>query len=147
MENGRKSVTLVHKGNIMKFTEGGFRDWGYDVASREYGAQPIGDGPWLKLPNGIVIKDCIADAFLQEILLHPENFDVVATLNLNGDYISDGAFLLRLWRQTGGSPELTFSPATFIRLPFPGTRCGGQPFFAGEPISGPSPSNISNTIP
>lgn len=97
VENGRKSVTLVHKGNIMKFTEGGFRDWGYDVASREYGAQPIGDGPWLKLPNGIVIKDCIADAFLQEILLHPENFDVVATLNLNGDYISDA-----LAAQVGG---------------------------------------------
>mgnify|MGYP005973811415 FL=1 len=97
VENGRKSVTLVHKGNIMKFTEGGFRDWGYDVASREYGAQPIGDGSWLKLPNGIVIKDCIADAFLQEILLHPENFDVVATLNLNGDYISDA-----LAAQVGG---------------------------------------------
>ena len=91
------SVTLVHKGNIMKFTEGGFRDWGYDVARREYGALPIGDGPWLKLPNGIVIKDCIADAFLQEILLHPENFDVVATLNLNGDYISDA-----LAAQVGG---------------------------------------------
>ena len=90
-------VTLVHKGNIMKFTEGGFRDWGYDVARREYGALPIGDGPWLKLPNGIVIKDCIADAFLQEILLHPENFDVVATLNLNGDYISDA-----LAAQVGG---------------------------------------------
>ena len=87
VKNGRKSVTLVHKGNIMKFTEGGFRDWGYDVARREYGALPIGDGPWLKLPNGIVIKDCIADAFLQEILLHPENFDVVATLNLNGHSI------------------------------------------------------------
>ena len=91
------SVTLVHKGNIMKFTEGGFRDWGYDVARREYGALPIGDGPWLKLPNGIVIKDCIADAFLQDILLHPENFDVVATLNLNGDYISDA-----LAAQVGG---------------------------------------------
>ena len=91
------SVTLVHKGNIMKFTEGGFRDWGYDLARREYGAQPIGDGPWLRLPNGIVIKDCIADAFLQEILLHPENFDVVATLNLNGDYISDA-----LAAQVGG---------------------------------------------
>lgn len=97
VENGRKSVTLVHKGNIMKFTEGGFRDWGYDVARREYGAQPIGDGPWMKLPNGIVVKDCIADAFLQEILLHPENFDVVATLNLNGDYISDA-----LAAQVGG---------------------------------------------
>ena len=97
VKNGRKSVTLVHKGNIMKFTEGGFRDWGYDVARREYGALPIGDGPWLKLPNGIVIKECIADAFLQEILLHPENFDVVATLNLNGDYISDA-----LAAQVGG---------------------------------------------
>lgn len=97
VENGRKSVTLVHKGNIMKFTEGGFRDWGYDVARREYGAQPIGDGPWMKLPNRIVVKDCIADAFLQEILLHPENFDVVATLNLNGDYISDA-----LAAQVGG---------------------------------------------
>lgn len=97
VENGRKSVTLVHKGNIMKFTEGGFRDWGYDVARREYGARPIGDGPWLELPSGIVIKDCIADAFLQEILLHPENFDVVATLNLNGDYISDA-----LAAQVGG---------------------------------------------
>ena len=97
VKNGRKSVTLVHKCKIMKFTEGGFRDWGYDVARREYGALPIGDGPWLKLPNGIVIKDCIADAFLQEILLHPENFDVVATLNLNGDYISDA-----LAAQVGG---------------------------------------------
>ena len=97
VENGRESVTLVHKGNIMKFTEGGFRDWGYDLARREYGAQPIGDGPWRRLPNGIVIKDCIADAFLQEILLHPENFDVVATLNLNGDYISDA-----LAAQVGG---------------------------------------------
>lgn len=97
VENGRESVTLVHKGNIMKFTEGGFRDWGYDVARREYGARPIGDGPWLKLPSGIVVKDCIADAFLQEILLHPENFDVVATLNLNGDYISDA-----LAAQVGG---------------------------------------------
>lgn len=95
--NNRESVTLVHKGNIMKFTEGGFRDWGYDLARREYGATPIGDGPWLKLPNGIIIKDCIADAFLQEILLHPANFDVVATLNLNGDYISDA-----LAAQVGG---------------------------------------------
>lgn len=95
--NNRDSVTLVHKGNIMKFTEGGFRDWGYDLARREYGATPIGDGPWLKLPNGIIIKDCIADAFLQEILLHPANFDVVATLNLNGDYISDA-----LAAQVGG---------------------------------------------
>lgn len=95
--NNRKSVTLVHKGNIMKFTEGGFRDWGYELACKEFGATPIGDGPWCKLPNGIVIKDSIADAFLQDILLYPENFDVVATLNLNGDYISDA-----LAAQVGG---------------------------------------------
>lgn len=97
LDNGRKSVTLVHKGNIMKFTEGGFRDWGYELAKNEFGATPIGDGPWLQLPGGIVIKDSIADAFLQDILLHPDQFDVVATLNLNGDYISDA-----LAAQVGG---------------------------------------------
>lgn len=95
--HNKKSVTLVHKGNIMKFTEGGFRDWGYDLAKREFGAEVIEQGPWCKLPNGLVIKDCIADAFLQDILLYPENFDVVATLNLNGDYISDA-----LAAQVGG---------------------------------------------
>ncbi len=94
---GRPSVTLVHKGNIMKFTEGGFREWGYDLARREFGGEPIGNGPWLRLDNGIVVKDCIADAFLQEILIHPQDFDVVATLNLNGDYISDA-----LAAQVGG---------------------------------------------
>ena len=93
----RPYVTLVHKGNIMKFTEGGFRDWGYEVARREFGAQPIGDGPWCRLPNGIVVKDCICDAFLQEILLHPQEHSVVATLNLNGDYCSDA-----LAAQVGG---------------------------------------------
>ena len=89
LDNGRKSVTLVHKGNIMKFTEGGFKKWGYELAAREFGAKPIGEGPWMELPNGIVIKDVIADAFLQQILLRPEEYDVIATLNLNGDYISD----------------------------------------------------------
>jgi isocitrate dehydrogenase len=89
IDNGRRSVTLVHKGNIMKFTEGGFKKWGYALAAREFGATPIDDGPWMKLPNGIVIKDVIADAFLQQILLRPEEYDVIATLNLNGDYISD----------------------------------------------------------
>ena len=93
----RKSVTLVHKGNIMKFTEGAFRDWGYKVAREEFGAQPIDDGPWCKLPNGIVVKDCIADAFLQQILTRPAEYDIVATLNLNGDYISDA-----LAAQVGG---------------------------------------------
>ncbi|MEX2585104.1 MAG: NADP-dependent isocitrate dehydrogenase [Balneolaceae bacterium] len=86
---GRKSVTLVHKGNIMKFTEGSFKNWGYELAKREYGAKEIDGGPWCKLPNGIVIKDVIADAFLQQILTRPAEYDVIATMNLNGDYISD----------------------------------------------------------
>ena len=87
--NKRKSVTIVHKGNIMKYTEGGFREWGYELAQKEFGGTPIDGGPWLKLPNGIIIKDVIADAFLQQILTRPGEYDVVATLNLNGDYISD----------------------------------------------------------
>jgi isocitrate dehydrogenase len=89
IDNDRKSVTLVHKGNIMKFTEGGFKKWGYELAAREFGATPIDEGPWMQLPNGIVIKDVIADAFLQQILLRPAEYDVIATMNLNGDYISD----------------------------------------------------------
>ena len=89
IDNGRKSVTLVHKGNIMKFTEGGFKKWGYELAKREFGAEEIDGGPWCKLPDGILIKDVIADAFLQQILLRPDEYDVIATLNLNGDYISD----------------------------------------------------------
>ena len=93
-------MTLVHKGNIMKFTEGGFRDWGYALAAREFGAQPIDGGPWLSLEHDgrtITIKDVIADAFLQQILLRPAEYDVIATLNLNGDYISDA-----LAAQVGG---------------------------------------------
>ncbi len=97
IKQGRKSVTLVHKGNIMKFTEGAFRDWGYKVAKEKFGAAPIDGGPWCKLPNGIVVKDVIADAFLQQILTRPAEYDVVATLNLNGDYISDA-----LAAQVGG---------------------------------------------
>jgi isocitrate dehydrogenase len=94
IQNKRRNVTLVHKGNIMKFTEGGFRDWGYRVAREFYGAEPIDGGPWCKIPDGkpgagIVIKDVIADAFLQQILTRPADYDVVATPNLNGDYISD----------------------------------------------------------
>ena len=89
IEHGRKSVTLVHKGNIMKFTEGSFKNWGYELAKEEYGAKEIDGGPWCELPNGIVIKDVIADAFLQQILTRPAEYDVIATLNLNGDYISD----------------------------------------------------------
>ena len=92
-----ESVTLVHKGNIMKFTEGGFRDWGYAVAREEYGATEVDGGPWCRLPQGLVIKDVIADAFLQQILTRPREYGVIATMNLNGDYISDA-----LAAQVGG---------------------------------------------
>ncbi len=88
IDNGRKSVTIVHKGNIMKFTEGNFRDTAYALAKREFGGVDIDGGPWQKLPNGIVIKDAIADAFLQQILLRPAEYDVIATTNLKVDYIS-----------------------------------------------------------
>ncbi len=97
LAQGSPSVTLVHKGNIMKYTEGGFRDWGYEVARQEYNAEPIDGGPWCKLPGGIVMKDVIADAFLQQILTRPAEYDVIATMNLNGDYISDA-----LAAQVGG---------------------------------------------
>jgi len=93
----RKSVTLVHKGNIMKFTEGAFRDWGYELAKREFGAKELDGGPWCKTPEGITIKDAIADITLQQVLTRPEDFDVIATLNLNGDYLSDA-----LAAQVGG---------------------------------------------
>ena len=94
IDNNRSSVTLVHKGNIMKFTEGAFRDWGYEIAKRDYGGIEIDEGPWQEIinPNNgrkIVIKDVICDAFLQQILLRPTDYDVIATMNLNGDYISD----------------------------------------------------------
>lgn len=92
LDNGRRSVTLVHKGNIMKFTEGGFRKWGYELARREFGAAQDENGVWIIARDGgapLVIKDCICDAFLQNIMLKPADYDVVATLNLNGDYVSD----------------------------------------------------------
>ncbi|MCC5915264.1 MAG: NADP-dependent isocitrate dehydrogenase [Balneolaceae bacterium] len=89
IDQKRDSVTLVHKGNIMKFTEGSFKNWGYELAKEEFGAKEIDGGPWCKLPNGIIIKDVIADAFLQQILTRPAEYDVIATMNLNGDYISD----------------------------------------------------------
>ncbi len=102
IDNNRSSVTLVHKGNIMKFTEGGFKSWGYDLAKREFGAELIDQGPWMRLKHPktgkeIIVKDVIADAFLQQILLRPEEYSVIATLNLNGDYISDA-----LAAQVGG---------------------------------------------
>ena len=93
----RKSLTIVHKGNIMKYTEGAFRDWGYELAKREFGAVEVDGGPWCKLPQGIMVKDAIADITLQQVLTRPEEFDVIATLNLNGDYLSDA-----LAAQVGG---------------------------------------------
>ena len=93
----RKSVTLVHKGNIMKYTEGAFRDWGYELARREFGAVELDGGPWCRLPQGTTVKDAIADITLQQVLTRPEDFDVIATLNLNGDYLSDA-----LAAQVGG---------------------------------------------
>ena len=102
IRNNRKSVTLVHKGNIMKFTEGAFRDWGYELAKNMFGAEELNGGPWCRIPMGkpgagIVIKDAIADITLQQVLTRPEDFDVIATLNLNGDYLSDA-----LAAQVGG---------------------------------------------
>lgn len=116
----------------MKFTEGGFRDWGYALAKEEFGAVEIDGGPWCKLPNGIVIKDCIADAFLQEILLHPEEYDVVAALNLNGDYMSDA-----LAAQVGGigiAPGANLSNTVAM---FEATH-GTAPNIAGQNIANPS---------
>ena len=131
IDNGRKSVTLVHKGNIMKFTEGGFKKWGYELAKREFGGVEIDGGPWLKLPNGIVIKDVIADAFLQQILLRPEDYDVIATLNLNGDYISDA-----LAAQVGGigiAPGANLSDTVAM---FEATH-GTAPKYAGQDYVNP----------
>ena len=131
IDNKRKSVTIVHKGNIMKFTEGGFKNWGYELAKEEFGAVEMDGGPWCELPNGIVIKDSIADAFLQEILLHPQDHDVVATLNLNGDYISDA-----LAAQVGGigiAPGANLSDTVAM---FEATH-GTAPKIAGKDIANP----------
>jgi isocitrate dehydrogenase len=131
LANGRRSVTLVHKGNIMKFTEGAFRDWGYALAQREFGAQLLDGGPWMKLPGGIVIKDVIADAFLQQILLRPDEYDVIATLNLNGDYISDA-----LAAQVGGigiAPGANLSDSVAM---FEATH-GTAPKYAGKDYVNP----------
>ena len=97
VQQRRRSLTLVHKGNIMKYTEGAFRDWGYEVAKREFQGVELDGGPWCRLPEGVVVKDAIADITLQQVLTRPEDFDVIATLNLNGDYLSDA-----LAAQVGG---------------------------------------------
>ena len=131
INNNRKSVTLVHKGNIMKYTEGGFKQWGYQLAEKEFDAKKNEAGEY-ELSNGLIIKDCITDAFLQEILLSPEEHDVVATLNLNGDYISDA-----LAAQVGGigiSPGANLSDSTAI---FEATH-GTAPSIAGKNIANPS---------
>ncbi|PCJ31376.1 MAG: isocitrate dehydrogenase (NADP(+)) [Gammaproteobacteria bacterium] len=137
IDNDRDSVTIVHKGNIMKFTEGGFKIWGYDLAEAEFGAKAIDGGEWKSFKNPstgkeIVIKDCIADAFLQEILLHPSAYDVVATLNLNGDYVSDA-----LAAQVGGigiAPGANTSDSIAM---FEATH-GTAPALAGKNMANPS---------
>ncbi|TDY02787.1 NADP-dependent isocitrate dehydrogenase [Thiohalophilus thiocyanatoxydans] len=131
IDNDRPSVTLVHKGNIMKFTEGAFKQWGYELAQREFGAKEIDGGPWCSFKNPdtgteIVVKDAIADAFLQQILLRPEDYDVIATLNLNGDYISDA-----LAAQVGGigiAPGANMSDTVAL---FEATH-GTAPKYAGQ---------------
>jgi isocitrate dehydrogenase len=131
IDNERRSVTLVHKGNIMKFTEGAFRDWGYALARREFGAEPLDGGPWLsfvspRTGDEIVVKDVIADNFLQQILLRPGEYDVIATLNLNGDYISDA-----LAAQVGGigiAPGANLSDEVAL---FEATH-GTAPRYAGQ---------------
>ena len=136
IDNDKPSVTLVHKGNIMKYTEGGFRDWGYDLAQREFGAQLIDGGPWCEFKNPktgqpIVVKDSIADAFLQQILLRPSEYSVIATLNLNGDYISDA-----LAAQVGGigiAPGANMSDSVAM---FEATH-GTAPKYAGKDYVNP----------
>ncbi|MCO5121110.1 MAG: NADP-dependent isocitrate dehydrogenase [Burkholderiaceae bacterium] len=142
IDNGRPSVTLVHKGNIMKFTEGAFRDWGYGLAQKEFGAKLLDGGPWMsfKSPkNGkeIIVKDVIADAFLQQILLRPAEYDVIATLNLNGDYISDA-----LAAQVGGigiAPGANLSDSVAM---FEATH-GTAPKYAGKDYVNPGSEILS----
>ncbi|MEI7941628.1 MAG: NADP-dependent isocitrate dehydrogenase [Candidatus Riflemargulisbacteria bacterium] len=139
IEQDRSSVTIVHKGNIMKFTEGAFRDWGYQVAKEDFGAVLIDGGPWMKLKNPnngkeIIIKDAIADAFLQQILLRPEDYDVIATLNLNGDYISDA--LAACVGGIGIAPGANINYSTGVAL-FEATH-GTAPKYAGLDKVNPS---------
>ncbi|CAG2136531.1 NADP-dependent isocitrate dehydrogenase [Cupriavidus numazuensis] len=142
IDNDKPSVTLVHKGNIMKFTEGGFRDWGYELAQKEFGAELVDGGPWCKFKNpktgrDIVIKDAIADAFLQQILLRPAEYSVIATLNLNGDYVSDA-----LAAQVGGigiAPGANLSDSVAM---FEATH-GTAPKYAGKDYVNPGSEILS----
>jgi isocitrate dehydrogenase len=142
IDNDKPSVTIVHKGNIMKFTEGGFRDWAYALAQKEFGAELIDGGPWMKFKNPktgreIIIKDSIADAFLQQILLRPREYSVIATLNLNGDYISDA-----LAAQVGGigiAPGANMSDSVAM---FEATH-GTAPKYAGKDYVNPGSEILS----
>lgn len=142
IDNDRDSVTLVHKGNIMKFTEGAFKNWGYELAQKEFGAVEIDGGPWCKFKNPntgneIVIKDCIADAFLQQIMLRPTDYSVIATLNLNGDYVSDA-----LAAQVGGigiAPGANMSDTIAL---FEATH-GTAPGYAGQDKLNPGSLTLS----
>ena len=142
IDNHKPNVTIVHKGNIMKFTEGGFRDWSYQLAAREFGGELIDGGPWMKVKNprtgsDIIIKDSIADAFLQQILLRPAEYSVVATLNLNGDYISDA-----LAAQVGGigiAPGANLSDTVAM---FEATH-GTAPKYAGKDYVNPGSEILS----
>ena len=142
VDNDRKSLTIVHKGNIMKYTEGGFRDWAYALAQKEFGAQLMDGGPWCKFKNPktgreIVVKDSIADAFLQQILLRPAEYDVIATLNLNGDYVSDA-----LAAQVGGigiAPGANLSDSVAM---FEATH-GTAPKYAGKDYVNPGSEILS----
>jgi len=140
IDNKRKSVTLVHKGNIMKYTEGAFAKWGYALAQKEFGAELLDGGPWMKFkaPHGdIVVKDVIADAFLQQILLRPAEYDVIATMNLNGDYVSDA-----LAAQVGGigiAPGANMSDTVAV---FEATH-GTAPKYAGKDYVNPGSEILS----
>jgi len=142
IDNDRRSVTLVHKGNIMKYTEGAFRDYGYALAQKEFNAELIDGGPWMKVKNpktggDIVVKDVIADAFLQQILLRPAEYDVIATLNLNGDYVSDA-----LAAQVGGigiAPGANMSDSVAM---FEATH-GTAPKYAGKDYVNPGSEILS----
>jgi isocitrate dehydrogenase len=145
LENGRKSVTLVHKGNIMKFTEGKFKEWGYALAKREFGAVDYEGGPWQiieKDGQSLIIKDVIADAFLQQILLRPAEYDVVATLNLNGDYISDA--LAAMVGGIGIAPGANINYETGAAI-FEATH-GTAPKYAGQDKVNPSSVILSGVM-
>ena len=145
LDRKKKSVTLVHKGNIMKFTEGKFKEWGYDVAKKYYDSEDLDGGPWQIIKKGnqeVIIKDVIADAFLQQILLRPAEYDVIATLNLNGDYISDA--LAAIVGGIGIAPGANINYDTGIAV-FEATH-GTAPKYAGQDKVNPSSVILSGVM-